>query len=127
MARVTRRYRDIPVRYSSDYGKELILVQRTYADEDGIYTTPITGSFLARTVSIDGKPPKSKPFEPRKAEACFINPDNKQGFTNRTVLIPYAPTNGQLTVHLSEILNYSGVEAANYIGESHNTNLGKLL
>ncbi len=122
MPATTRRYKDRIIRYNSDVGKNYIFAQRTYTNPD----TPITPLFTAREITTDEKPPRAKPFEARKSVACFLA-NNNQGFSERSVIIPYLPTDDFFLQHIREIQNYQGVESQEYIGETHITNTGAFL
>ncbi len=122
MSSETRRYKDRIIRYSSDIGRDFIFSQRIYTNPD----TPITALFESRQITTDEKPPRSKPFEARNSVACFLS-SNRQGFSERSVIIPYLPTDDFFLQQIKEIANYQGVESQQYIGETHTTNTGAFL
>lgn len=123
MSEATRRYKDRIIRYTSDVGRDYIFSQRTYTNPN----TPITPLLTAREITTNEKPPRSKPFEARKSVACFLSSNNRQGFSERSVIIPYAPVDDLFMEHIKEIANVQGVETQRYTGETHTTNTGAFL
>jgi len=113
---ITRRYKDLVIRYSSDFNFDILLRHRIYKTEDGTIETPITPMLLARQVESDCKPPK-RTFNERHVIACFANPDTKTGESNLKAIIPYLPNTVEHKTHIQEIKAYTNVLAIEYYSE----------
>ncbi len=114
-----RRYKDLVILYDLDFNdRQTIVRQRIYKTEDGTIQTPVTGMLQAREIPTDRKAPK-RAFDPRRAIACFENPENETGRSELTVFVPYRPNTIDLRTHLQEIKTFPGVKSASYKGEVH--------
>ena len=119
------RYKDLGIYYDSDFGFTVPIRQRQFKDQDGNLKTPVTALLLNRLIQPDVKIPVAREFEPRYANACFINPDNQTGESNIRVFSPYRPTDGNLQAHLREIQAYPGVASVDYKGETHTRSIAR--
>jgi hypothetical protein len=124
----SERYKDFIIRYDLDYPeRQVILRQRTYIG-DSQFRTPVTNTLLRRLVSIqDKRPPKANLFNPRHLNACYENPNNQSGTTIRRVIVPYRPSDLNHKVQTTEVLQFFGVYAALYFGETYRDNTLRFL
>ncbi|MBW4619317.1 MAG: hypothetical protein KME17_08155 [Cyanosarcina radialis HA8281-LM2] len=124
----SEKYRDWILRYDLDYpGRQIFIRQRTYIGDSQFYT-PVTNTLLRRLVSIDEyRPPKAKLINARYVNACYENPNNKGNTTIRQVIIPFRPTDPNHRLQIQEVLEYFGVYAATYAGESFKDNTLRFL
>lgn len=110
------------MRYDSDFNRTILLRQRYFfTPGTSDVFTPITstiGERLTELIPSSGVP-TALPFTPRKAIACFPNPNNAQGFSEYQVFIPFAPTDDRHKVSLDEVKEIEGVSAVKYEGEAH--------
>lgn len=114
-----RRYETKVLRYTSDFGTELLLRIRLQKDENGNTRTPVTPSLIARLIDLGNcKAPRKRLIQPRQIEACFANPVNNSGESRLSVFIPYKPVDqSSHNIHIREIRDYSGVASIFYQGE----------
>lgn len=113
--------------YDLDFAPRQTQVQISPTVEvDGVgFATPITPLYQARL--FKEKPlevAKRNGLELRQFNACFINPANATGESNRVVYNPYRPTDPDWRGLKNELLNYDNppINLLTYKGESQSQN-----
>ena len=116
----TRRYQDRKCVYSLDFpGHTTVVRQRVYKTADGSIQTPLPPLWEVRELPGNAPAPRARRFEPRRAIACFQNPENATGLSELAVALPYAPFDSDFRPLMRQIRQSPNVASARYEGESH--------
>jgi len=106
----SRKYRIYPFLYDDELGKRIVKIEKVYLDDSELETTPITQSFLDRTINLEGQITEAS-LRLRHLTAYKENRAIKAS-------LPYNSSDSRLAIHIREILSTDGVNCGSYQGES---------
>ena len=122
--KVNRTWEEKIILYDFDYNLNTSYFKVRFKLKEGTenYLIPITPLLQARLVdTVEVKVPSRGDLELRQLKLCYLNPSNKTGKTEITVVVPYSPEKPEWKEQIKETFDYSDAITITYKGESKNT------
>lgn len=111
------KYRNYLVKYTEDFeGKNILVNQRVYINNEGKFLTPITDKFLERA-DPNISSPKVNLFNLRRAIAASRNAENQSKKSEFFTIIPFLPGSIDFKEQIRQTLALEGIECVEYLGE----------